>query len=277
MENKSNKGLIVLVLILIILVLGLSGYIVYDKVLLNDKEISNNIEDTTNKTEEKIVSQDIIDSLEKSLITTDNYFGLYSKDNISINTEKNDIFIRFNIHQYLIDNNVDFDSLLSHAISWGPEYKKENSYVINKSDLNLYIQNKWTTKTNYDMESSRIDYYGSNVIENTGSSFDIWSQPRGGAENYILNKYLKYEVENNMLYLYDNAVTCFRAEGSTYCYDGFENKQIYTCRWSETDSCRAKELVNYIFNNLNDKLSTFKHTFKLIDNKYYWQSSEPLN
>ena len=33
MENKNNKGLIVLIVVLIIMVLGLGGYIVYDKVI----------------------------------------------------------------------------------------------------------------------------------------------------------------------------------------------------------------------------------------------------
>ena len=56
MENK-NTGLVVLVIILSLLVIGLGGYIVYDKVLNKDtsngvqdvnNEISNEIEDETN-------------------------------------------------------------------------------------------------------------------------------------------------------------------------------------------------------------------------------------
>ena len=34
MENKNNKGLIVLIVVLIIMVLGLGGYIVYDKLMI---------------------------------------------------------------------------------------------------------------------------------------------------------------------------------------------------------------------------------------------------
>lgn len=37
-KNKGNKGLVGLVVVLIIMVLGLGGYIVYDKVLDKDKE-----------------------------------------------------------------------------------------------------------------------------------------------------------------------------------------------------------------------------------------------
>ena len=38
-EKKNNKGLVWLIVILIILVLGLVGYIVYDKVILNTSEV----------------------------------------------------------------------------------------------------------------------------------------------------------------------------------------------------------------------------------------------
>ena len=48
-EKKNNKVLIWLIIILIILVLGLVGFIVYDKVLKVDKTISNN-DETTNLT-----------------------------------------------------------------------------------------------------------------------------------------------------------------------------------------------------------------------------------
>ena len=43
MENKNNKGLIVLIVILIIMVLGLGGYIVYDKVISNKSTDNNEI------------------------------------------------------------------------------------------------------------------------------------------------------------------------------------------------------------------------------------------
>ena len=49
MEQKNNKGLIALVVVLIIMVLGLGGYIVYDKVLVdNTVENSNNLDNANN-------------------------------------------------------------------------------------------------------------------------------------------------------------------------------------------------------------------------------------
>lgn len=43
--NKVNKGLVVIIVILLIIVLCLGGYIVYDKVLKEDNNDVNNIED----------------------------------------------------------------------------------------------------------------------------------------------------------------------------------------------------------------------------------------
>lgn len=60
MENKNNKGLIVLIIVLIIMVLGLSGYIVYDKLLTsNTKETttSNNSQSNDTETEKKSMSE----------------------------------------------------------------------------------------------------------------------------------------------------------------------------------------------------------------------------
>ena len=58
-EKKNNKGLVWLIVILIILVLGLVGYIVYDKVLLEDKTSVNNDETTTTTTNIKESDNDI--------------------------------------------------------------------------------------------------------------------------------------------------------------------------------------------------------------------------
>ena len=48
-EKKNNKGLVWLIVVLIILVLGLVGYIVYDKVL---KEEPKKVEQSKEETEE---------------------------------------------------------------------------------------------------------------------------------------------------------------------------------------------------------------------------------
>ena len=53
MEKKSNKGLLVLVIVLSVLVVGLSGYLIYDK-LLADDNTTNNENDVVDNKEENI-------------------------------------------------------------------------------------------------------------------------------------------------------------------------------------------------------------------------------
>lgn len=54
-NKKSSKGIIILIIILIICVVGLGGYIVYDKVFDNNKQLSNinssSLSSTTKKTQ----------------------------------------------------------------------------------------------------------------------------------------------------------------------------------------------------------------------------------
>ncbi len=61
MENKSNKGLIGLVIVLIIMVLGLGGYIVYDKKFINEREnkqVKNQIEEKIQEEQLEVEIQD---------------------------------------------------------------------------------------------------------------------------------------------------------------------------------------------------------------------------
>ncbi len=53
-KKKSNKGLIITIVILIILLLGLAGYICYDKFLTSDE---NNALDDKNQTKEELIKQ----------------------------------------------------------------------------------------------------------------------------------------------------------------------------------------------------------------------------
>ena len=110
MENKTNTVLIVLLTIFIMLTMGLSGYIIYDKILKEDTEQQTN-EPANNENEEKqdAVSYCIenIDSIYNKIIKLQNesftatYFPedlvLFSKENIncdsSIYQNENELYI----------------------------------------------------------------------------------------------------------------------------------------------------------------------------------------
>ena len=84
--EKNNKGLIILVVILIIMVLSLGGYIVYDKL------IDNNKNDVVDKTDDKVDNNDddnkvVQDTKEESILG--DYFGtkIINIDQTHITTE----------------------------------------------------------------------------------------------------------------------------------------------------------------------------------------------
>ena len=84
--EKNNKGLIILVVILIIMVLSLGGYIVYDKL------IDNNKNDVVDKTDDKVDNNEddnkvIPDTKEESILG--DYFGtkIINIDQTHITTE----------------------------------------------------------------------------------------------------------------------------------------------------------------------------------------------
>ena len=84
--EKNNKGLIILVVILIIMVLSLGGYIVYDKL------IDNNKNDVVDKTDDKVDNNDddnkvVQDTKEESILG--DYFGtkVINIDQTHITTE----------------------------------------------------------------------------------------------------------------------------------------------------------------------------------------------
>jgi hypothetical protein len=128
MENK-NTGLKVTVVILCLIVLGLSGYIVYDKVLSKEENVQDTIDDKNNN--ENRDEQDISDNEE-----------------IDKNNSKNDSFYETILNN--IENNlIDFylkQSLKQDKINYGKinfEYDciEENEYG-DCLDGNLTINNQ---------------------------------------------------------------------------------------------------------------------------------------
>lgn len=66
MEKKSNKGLIVIIVILSLLLVGVSGYLVYDKMFSNEEvKEENKIEEKVEKNDNVVITQDEIDKMMK--------------------------------------------------------------------------------------------------------------------------------------------------------------------------------------------------------------------
>ena len=74
-EKRKNTGLVVLITILVLIILGLTGFIVYDKVLKNDK-----VESNTSDSDSAGIQQDI-DDLKKEALD-DSKISISSLENV---------------------------------------------------------------------------------------------------------------------------------------------------------------------------------------------------
>lgn len=122
-EKKNNKGLIWLIIILIVLVLGLVSFIVYDKVLLIDKEsnIENNNTNTT--TTEKTKDNDN----EDNILRRDNFIYKLNEKDYHISY----VYKKYNSDEFYKGQNINIE-----------EAKKYNDYVYNIIYLEILLNDK---------------------------------------------------------------------------------------------------------------------------------------
>jgi len=283
MENKkNNKGLIAIIIILTLCILGLVGYIIYDKALIKENNEKKTLSTksttitTTIKKEENL--EKIAQNLEKKLLTDDGTSGLYY-DYININDVNNAKFIVFNIKQYILENKINYSASMDGC---GVEINETNGYVISKDIINKYIQKKYNTTNNYDiLESKYIPFStgGTEHVVSNGDNYIIGCLAQSGGISKIFNKYQKIEQEKDRIYLYDNAISCHAEMQDHYCTKEvdtnlYENV-IFDANNSNTNIDTFEDMANHIFSNLLDKTNTYKHTFiKSEDGSYYWHSTE---
>ena len=105
MENnvevkKEGKGKNIVIVLLILIIIGLISFIVYDKFIKNETNKDTTPCEKTVKTDNEIkdiTSSEVAKTLEKNLISKDNYNTLYLSKNLSIIDVNNINLIKFNI------------------------------------------------------------------------------------------------------------------------------------------------------------------------------------
>ena len=205
-EKKNNKGLILLICILIILVLGLVGFIVYDKVLKIDKNIPNNGDNTTITT--------------STLLTTEKQeIPKYKVSEIFENypTKNDDTVIAKGFFEELIDNNINHRSIYENKKSKfigtdiefiynskKCDFEEENvtDEIVNKyywcEDIDISIDNNYVfTITEY---AKGISYTSPYILINNKYIVVQYDRYLGDGKGYIkiynLNGNLIKEINN---------------------------------------------------------------------------------
>lgn len=275
-EKKEEKLKDFIILILSAIIVALIGIRIYETYIRKDKpkENKNTVEKTTKKANDKN-KDDEINKLHNNLITSNKDYGMYFIN--KVDSEKTDDinFIKFNVYNYVLENNIDYK--MPEA---GVEISEENTYFISKDTINNYINSKYNNDLKYntilsDDVSNGYNIVGIYQLVSTTDKWGIMSVAKSGGESYIKAKMIKNEKDGDYLYIYDNAVVCYKYGDYPTCAKAIDdNENVFNCE--EDGSCpeEISEVANYALEKISD-LNTFKHTFKKgTDNNYYYLSTE---
>ena len=291
MKKKRINSKNITIFILCLIVLGLACYLLYDKGLLNNLPKIKNPKPKIifNKKLDDITDKNITKRLYKELKTEDSIMGLYYNSKITSEKKDDFRFIKYSVKKYIEDNNIDITTK-----TCSDEITSDTTTNINKERINEYISGKYYANLKYDLPVSNKITNDNNFIGtyNLLSSKDNWSivcTSRGAIEEYVENKIVKAEKDDNYIYIYDKAVICKNEGGMAYCVTAADeeadnaivdcsnygdNSINEKCPAKDSEESYAKVLSEYAIKNYEKKLSTYKHTFKKIDDEYYWISSE---
>lgn len=297
-KEKSNKRLIIVVIILTVLLLGAVSYICYDKFMKKEPTVEVNL-----PKHETTVTDDKVKELYDRLLTKDKSTGLYLKNNVTIENIPEHELLDYILTSYYFDNELkqydlledkgyDYPSdMISGIIKYAPNTAKISSdELANYIKLNFNIDRTLTLP----VKDNEPDEYTTHsllngigvVYDKTSKTYIFYCQHRGGESYKGEHKMLRYEQDEDNIYIYDKVVFCVYFEIGRSCTTSIDTKfgesTVASVLGAEeyqqiTPSNINEKDVNptYILENMDDKLNTYKHTFKkAADGQYYWYSAE---
>lgn len=264
-SQKKEKMKNIFIVVLLFLVIGLGGYLVYDKILSSDdnKTIAENKkqENKQEKKEEEVVTTlDVSDPMVTELYQTlkngwGQYCGIW------------DYFTKTKVKSSDITNKV------ATVIAVDQLYKKD---VIGNRDPG---ENQFT-KNQLDAEVDRIfgkDYVfqPSNIFHyeydaSTGIYHEEKTVGLGGACGVPnLDKIVKAEKQGNQLRIYTRVIFHIEGTDATNFFKDYDKTQVITLDRDEN---------GYVINSDSnyEKGSLYKMNFVLEDGNYIFVSSEPV-
>lgn len=280
-EKKNNKGLVWLIAILIILVLGLVGYIVYDKVLSAQKNSINNDETTTTtittntEKKENITEEDIEKYLSFVPFTTSLIGGAYTKEKQTIDTIDKNV-----IYEYLFNNLEEYSTnkkILSAEMCGESNYCQADKYIL----LNDFYNNM-KKMYNLKIDNNKLnDFNAEPYIVIKADEYYAGFLGAPIPEYKKVNDKIKYRFEDKLLIIYEQAgfIEISESNINIYKYNNeviVKENNIAEMSPNEVEKI-ANESIKFIKENIKD-FPQYKHVFKINDKgDYYWYSTELAN
>ena len=278
-KKKKKKGVIIGFILLILIILGLVGYILYDKgvVKLDTKKEKTETKEEVPKelsVDDKIVA-DAMEIMDRIYISEDN---LYKNDSYNISEISNDDLIATAI------KNIDGDYIVSAC-----EFEKERKTIsfeslntaLNKVVLNKKITNDMITglgKSPYTIAQYGVNDIGI-ILSNNGLKLVGSCGGTFGGVPYINKKVIKAEKNNKYLYVYEKqAFASYNyLENDSHAVDYYKDydktnvieKGLDSIEFTDADGNHGKNSTpNW------DLYNTYKYTFEKHDDNYYFVSFE---
>ncbi len=247
MQEKNNKGFIWLIIILIVLVLGLVGYIIYDKILKYDIPITNITTTTTiTTTNIKTDLSNAEKEWEKEKITV--YNDIINMLDEFIKKEFNEYDIKFN-YDYM-DDIIAKNNIVISAMMDNDKIKKDVDVDVNNVEITGAITfekndfiNMYNTIIGEQPDFNKII----NVTENTSKAIEVKDDKISGS----------YVTGASLYMIKLNDIVCSNTEYSLkldYVYESEENSNIISEKYTDYEKTKTfdDDLINALIDiNLN--------------------------
>lgn len=280
--EKKNTGLIILIIVLSILVVGLGGYIVYDKVFTKEKEEVSTKNETKEEAKIELSNAELEEYLSYVPIKEElnnyedyNIYYNYTNDAYSGNLETISSLSKDLLMAKVFNLSQKATTKEKSNFTWcGDSTACEGDEYVTIDTFNNTITKMYNIK-NIDVTKFTINGGG---VEKTDKYY-VSYHGRGGTAIKKYSETINYEIKNNDLIIYERA---------SFIYKDTTNNKISILKTTDpssiiksddgtnynTDSAIITYAQSYMNSNQNE-FNTFKHTFKLNENNaYYWYSTE---
>jgi len=291
MENKKSV-LVGIIVFLILVVLGLGGYIVYDKVFSEEKII-------VDPTESPQVEKDITDSaLAKRLyeaLNSTEFSGLQTTMHYKKASNTDEAGINYMVTVAVLDHlkteNVRIYDYIGSSVG-GKEY------VMDEKVITSYIQNHFGTMVDYQsfakedfVSLGHTGLLGRYVLKN--HQFEIYRKAAGtNGRDGSYSKFMKALQQKDTITVYDSFFQI--SWDGTIGYGirplmGDEMEKEYVCSTEQGEKPLCNDMIShaqdqdkekvysYVTTNFPSYVGNFKHTFqKNEDGNYVWVRTEMI-
>jgi len=240
-EKKNNKGIVWLIIILIVLILGLIGYIVYDKVVLDNNKENNT---TTTTTEKNNAEKEVVINSEELVCNSNEKCEIKKVGNIKISIEK------------IVD----------------PEYSYDYYYLLYINDKEVDNKEKLKTTSINKIILLDDDYIFVEYNDLTGEGSNLYYiYDSKASEVYDMRKITLVADVSFQNISYENET--FIINSTNYLSD----YAFSVCRYNKNDIVKSEEKFKYLGNgDLSEREVILTKTSDEIIHERYSMSCEEI-